>query len=149
MSTERSVPNTSWVPFVIIGILVSIWAAGLRDAILGGMNPGYVRHDIVHPYPVRAVLVMCGIISAESVLLFVILRPIVRSCLRHALVALAVFAPLWMLDFIFWSGWTDQAGWCYSNHFFLTVAVGFLMGAAVLWLFLFRKQPPARSSSPI
>ncbi len=130
------------------GILLLIWAAGLRDAILGGLQLGYVRHDIIHPYPLKPVLWTCGIITGETALLFAILRPFSFAKPGRAWVALAVFGTLWIADFILVSSWTDQPGYRYSNGFFLLVAVGFLIVASALNLLIIRRRPDLRINDP-
>jgi hypothetical protein len=129
-------------------IFLLIWAAGLRDAILGGLLPGYVRHPYERPYPTEPVLITCLIITAESALLFAILWPFNFSK-RRTLVAFAVFVPLLMADYFFLSGWTDQAGYAYSNGFFLMLAVGFLIVASLFRIFaLLRRPTPKSTTSP-
>lgn len=129
----RSLRHTRWFGLFMTSALLLIWGAGLADAIRGGLNPGYVRHAADHPYPVREVFITCCIITVEFIVLFLILRPFSSSSRRRFWVALGIFAPLWIADFAFISGWTDQAGYCYSNHFFLTVADAFLVVATILF----------------
>src|SRR5947209_2643134 len=106
--------HTRWFGLFMTSALIFIWGIGLTHAIWGGLNPGYVRHAADHPYPVRAVFITCCIITVEFVLLFSILRPFSLSSPRRLWVALGIFAPLWITDFMLISGWTDRAGYCYS-----------------------------------
>ena len=126
MTSTRSSSENRWIARLIVGVLILIWALGLQDAILGGTTPGYVRYLPGRPYPVRAVIVTCGIISAELALLLAILRPTGISR-KRVFIALAVFGPLWFADYSLVSGWTDQAGYCYSNGRFLGLIVAFLI----------------------
>jgi len=135
-----------WMARLWASILVLIWAVGLRDAILGGLWPGYVRHPYERPYPTEPVLITCLIITTESALLFAILWPFDFSK-RRTPVALAVFVPLLMADYFFVSGWTDQAGYAYSNGFFLMLAVGFLIVASLFRIILFFWRPCNKSTT--
>jgi hypothetical protein len=140
MSTESSPVNARWIAPLITVVLLSIWVVGLGDAIIGGLNPGYVRNDIAHPYPVCGVLVTCGFITAESSLLFAILHPFSLFCTRRVLIALAVFGSLCIADFILVSAWTDQAGYYYSNGFFLRLTVFSLIIVAIICGVVFHRQ---------
>jgi hypothetical protein len=146
MSKQLSTRNTRWFALLLTNVMLLIWGVGLADAILGGLNPGYVSHAADRPYPVRGVLTVCGVITAESALLFGIVRPFSLLSHRRVLIALAVFVPLWIAEFILISGWTDQAGYCYSNGLFLLCAVCFLSVAAVLSILIFRRQGPANAA---
>ena len=128
-----------WKYLLGTGTLLLIWAAGLRDAILGGLLPGYVRNPHEHPYPTEGVQITCLIITVEAALLLAILWPFNLSK-RRTLRALAVFVPLWMADFFFVSGWTDQSGYAYSNGFFLLLAIGFSAVIALTNLIVFWSQ---------
>ena len=130
MSTSK--PPTSMLRYVLSLGIVAIWGLGVASAVIGGNNPGYVRRDIPHPYPTGGVLFVCAIISVEAIALYAILRP--RSFVARpsrAIVALAVFVPLAVAEYLFLSGWTDQAGHCYANGFFLRSALIYLVIAAV------------------
>jgi hypothetical protein len=145
MNLAPSSQRTRWSALLITSILLLIWAVGLQDAIVGGLIPGYVSHPFDRPYPVRAVVMTCGIISTESALLFALLRPFSISR-RRVFTALAVFATLWFADLMLVSGWSDQAGYCYSNGFFLLLTVGLLIFASAVSIFLFRKQSPTKTN---
>ena len=112
--------------------LLLIWGSGLAHSIRGGLNPGYVRHAATRPYPVRAIFFTCGVITAEFVALLATLPPFSLSGHRRVLVALGVFVPLWIADFVFMNGWTDQAGYCYSNGTFLLFTDAFLSVTGVV-----------------
>jgi len=145
MSPSR---HTRWFALFVTSALLLIWGAGLAHSIRGGLNPGYVRHAATRPYPVRAVFFTCGVITAEFFALLAILRPFGLSSHRRVLVALGVFVPLWIADFVFISGWTDQAGYCYSNGTFLLFTDAFLSvtGAAAFLLFRKRSQKPSHEA---
>jgi hypothetical protein len=137
MSKQDSASRTRWFALLMTTALVLIWGAALVHAIQGGFNPGYVSHPTDRQYPVAGVLTVCGFITAEAGLLFAILRPFSLSDYRRVLIALVIFVSLWVVEFFLISGWTDQAGYCYSNGFFLSFSVCFLGVAAVLSFFMF------------
>jgi hypothetical protein len=122
--------NKQWSTYLLIGVLLLIWGWGLRDAISGGLTPGYVRHPQEHPYPTKNVATTCAIITGELVLLFAILRPFGLST-RRALIALVVFGILLITEFLLFSGSTDSPAYAYSNNHFLLFVVGFLALIAV------------------
>jgi hypothetical protein len=133
----------------MMSALILIWGAGLTDAILGGLNPGYVPHSADHPYPVRAVFITCCIITVEFVLLFSILRPFSLSGHRRLWIALGVFAPLWIADFLLISGGTDQAGYCYSNGLFLFFANVFLVVTTTISFLICRRRPETKINDAV
>ena len=119
--------------WLITAALLVLWTVGLRDAVLGGFNPGYTKHDPSRPYPLHDVLITCGIITGEAALLYGLLRP--RSFDLHrgrVFLALGVFVVLWIADFLLFSAATDLPGFCYSNGFFLLLTVGFLAVLALI-----------------
>ena len=129
---STSKPPTLILRYMLSVGIVAIWGLGVASAVIGGSNPGYVRMDVPHPYPTGGVLFVCAIISVEATALYAILRP--RSFVARpsrAIVALAVFVPLAVAEYLFLSGWTDQAGHCYANGFFLRSALIYLVIAAV------------------
>jgi hypothetical protein len=135
--TMNSSHNTRWFAFSVTGVLLLVWGVGLANAITGGLSPGLVIHAAHRPYPTHAVILTCCIITFEFVSLFAILRPFSLSGPRRVLVALGIFAPLWVADNVFFSGWTDQPGYCYANGYFLFFVDAFLCILAVI---LFRKR---------
>jgi len=139
MGKAESFRTNRSIGCLVTGVLILIWAVGLQDAILGGLNPGYVHHRFDKPYPTRAVAVTCGIISIELALLYAILRPF-RFSRPRVLVGLAFFGILWLTDLFLASGWTDQAGYCYSNGFVLRTPLGFLVFTAVADLAFLRNR---------
>lgn len=143
MSKQDSAPKTRWFALLMTTALLLLWGAGLVHAVRGGLDPGYVSHPANRPYPVVGVLTVCGIITIEAGVLFVILRPFNLSNYRRVLIALAVFVPLWFLEFFLISGVTDQAGYCYANGFFLSCSVCFLGIAAVLSFLMSRRRRQA------
>jgi len=133
MRTGSSTNNPRWISYLLTASLIVLWAIGVLDAVLGGMQPGYARRDVIHPYPLWAVVITCAIITVESVGLFAILRP--ASFIEHprrAVIGFAICLPVCGAEFFFVSGWTDQAGYCYSNGLFLRTALALLLLAACL-----------------
>jgi hypothetical protein len=117
--------------YLLVGALLILWAIGVRDAIFGGMEPGYVPGDIPDPYPLRAVFLTCLLITAEAGTLFGILRPGSFSrCPGRALIAAAILLPVCLGEFLFRA--TDQPGYYYSNGLFLRTALALSIVAACL-----------------
>jgi hypothetical protein len=143
MSKRDSAPRTRWFALLLTSALLTIWDAALIHAVWGGLDPGYVHDRADRPYPVRRVLTVCGIITLEFAALFAIIRPFSLSGPRRVPIAIAVFVPLWIAELFFISGWTDQAGYCYSNGFFLFRAVCLLSVAAVIAFLISRRRPEA------
>jgi predicted branched-subunit amino acid permease len=113
--------------------LATLWLAGLALAVRGGTQPGFVPPSLIGPYPVTAVIITSAVITAESVLLSIILRPkTYQHTSRRAAVAIAIFGCLWVADCTFVSAWTDQAGYRNANAFFLFGVVLFLLVLVVL-----------------
>ncbi len=129
---NTSKPPTSVLGSVLTLGIVVVWGLGIASAVIGGTEPGFVRRDIPHPYPTIGVLAMCMVISVEALAVYAILRP--RSFVaspRRAIVGLAVFVPLAVVEYLFGSGCTDQAGWCYADGFFLRSVLIYLVIAAL------------------
>jgi hypothetical protein len=144
-----SLRHTRWFVLFMTSALILIWGTSLTHAIWGGINPGYERHRANHPYPVHAVFITCCIITVEFVLLFSILRPFSLSSPHRLWIALGIFAPLWIADFMFISGMPDQAGYCYSNGFFLFFADAFLVVATIISFVIFRRPPEIRTNEVV
>jgi hypothetical protein len=107
---------------LVTSVILLLWGFGIRDAILGGLQPA--MHVPYTAYATIPVLVVCGIITGEAAILYAVLRPFSFSRRPgRAFIALAVFVVLWRLDYNLGSAWTDQPGWCYSNLFFLRTVV--------------------------
>ena len=115
----------------------------MSNAIWGGLNPGFVIDPRNRPYPVREVWIVCQIITAESALLFAIIRPFSLARPRRVWLALAVFVPIEMVDNGFFSGWSDQPGHYYSNGIFLFFTNVFLFISAVVTHVVFRRRAAA------
>ena len=141
MSQRDPAPRTRWFALLLTIAMFTIWGAALIDAVEGGLNPGFVRHRADRPFPVREVATVCGIITFEFAALFAIIRPFSLSGPRRVLIALALFVPLWIAENFLISSWTDQAGYCYSNGFFLFCAVCFLSVTAIIAFLIFRRRP--------
>jgi hypothetical protein len=121
----------TWGSCLLGGALLAIWAAGVRDAILGGLEPGYVLSDVAYPYPLAAVFWTCLLITAEAGALFAILRPASFSQRPgRAVIAVAILVPVCFGEYLLRA--TDQAGYYYSNGFFLRTALALSLIAACL-----------------
>jgi hypothetical protein len=89
----------------------------------------------VYPYPVRGVLAMALTVTAELALLLFVLRPTTYTHLsRRVFFALPVFAVLALGDFLFVSGMTDLPGFVYTNRYFLSRTLDFLLLLAAWWM---------------
>ena len=120
-----------WGSCLLGGALLVVWAVGVRDAILGGMEPGYVRRDVPHPYPLVGVFLTCLLITAEAGALVGLLRPATFSQRPgRALIAVAILLALCFGEFLFRA--TDQPGYYYSNGLFLRAALALSLLAACL-----------------
>ena len=126
IQTSRQL-SPRWTALLLTLAILALCFAGILEAVEGGKNPGYVSPYTFHPYPTEAVTWTCGIMIAEALGLYFILRPLTFAHHpRRALIALAVFGFLWGADFFFIGGWTDQAGYAYANGFFLRYVLLFL-----------------------
>jgi hypothetical protein len=87
--------STSSRARLITFALAALWLAGLALAVLGGTHPGFVPPSLIGPYPIRAVIITSAVITAESVLLSIILRPkTYQHTSRRAAVAIAIFGSV-------------------------------------------------------
>ncbi|PWU19353.1 MAG: hypothetical protein C5B50_06790 [Verrucomicrobia bacterium] len=124
--------RSRYIGWLLFASLALLWVLGLRDSVLGGLNPGYTRNRF-RPYPLHDVLVVSTIITVETVLLLGILRPWSFNLHRRRIFAsLYLSVPLLIADFVLFSGATDQAGYSYSNGFFLLLTNTFLGLLAIM-----------------
>jgi len=109
---------------VAVVLISAAWFFGAANAIRLGFDPGYWAAAGPHPYPFAPTALVLLVISAETGILFALVRPasFYRSWLRLLAVATFVASALW-LDLRLYSGGHDLAGYIYANSAFLLVAL--------------------------